>query len=308
VGQELLVLGALADARQLLEQAVEHQKEAVKKNPIEPAYRRYLHSHYWNLAETLVRQGNHSAAAKAAAALPRLKPEGWQEYRRAADYFVQCLSLAARDNDLDKEQYRRVEKEYLDRARELVRQAVRRADDKPETQSLLGAVLNNLAQEVRNRGELAEARQLLEQAVVHQRAALKEKPDHPTYRRFLCNHYANLAETLLRQGDYEGAAKYAAKLPDLSPGGRQYHYQAGNFLARCIPLAVKDDKLTKKRRAELVQTYGDRAVDGLRQAVQRGFGDLRHLQQDSAYDALRSRDDFKRLLAELQKKAKPKDN
>jgi hypothetical protein len=43
-----------------------------------------------------------------------------------------------------------------------------------------------------------------------------------------------------------------------------------------------------------------KAVDLLRQAVAKGFKDLAHLKKDSDLDSLRQRDDFHKLLQELE--------
>jgi hypothetical protein len=48
-----------------------------------------------------------------------------------------------------------------------------------------------------------------------------------------------------------------------------------------------------------------RAVALLRQAVANGFKDAAHLKEDKDLDPLRGRDDFKRLLAEVEAAAKP---
>ena len=43
----------------------------------------------------------------------------------------------------------------------------------------------------------------------------------------------------------------------------------------------------------------------LHQAVQAGYKDAAHMTKDADLDALREREDFKKLLAELQKKFPP---
>jgi hypothetical protein len=48
--------------------------------------------------------------------------------------------------------------------------------------------------------------------------------------------------------------------------------------------------------------YAARAVELLRRAIENGFQNLEQLKHDPELDALRQRDDFKKLLAELQKK------
>jgi hypothetical protein len=45
-----------------------------------------------------------------------------------------------------------------------------------------------------------------------------------------------------------------------------------------------------------------RAVALLRQAVAEGFNSVEHIKRDDDLTALRQRDDFKKLLAELEKK------
>lgn len=44
-------------------------------------------------------------------------------------------------------------------------------------------------------------------------------------------------------------------------------------------------------------------MDWLKQAVAAGFKDVAHMKQDTDLDALRDRDDFKKLIAELEAKA-----
>jgi hypothetical protein len=55
--------------------------------------------------------------------------------------------------------------------------------------------LHSLAELLRDRGQLAEARALLEEAVGHQRLALKANPRHPDYRKALESHRSALART-----------------------------------------------------------------------------------------------------------------
>jgi hypothetical protein len=68
--------------------------------------------------------------------------------------------------------------------------------------------------------------------------------------------------------------------------------------ALCVPLA--DPPPTK-------DVYAARAVDLLRQAAARGFKDVAQMKKDADFDALRNRDDVKRLLDDLEAAHKPKD-
>ncbi len=60
-----------------------------------------------------------------------------------------------------------------------------------------------------DRREWAEARQLLEQAVVHQTAALEINPGANEYAKFLSAHLSNLTQVQLALGDSTGAARTA---------------------------------------------------------------------------------------------------
>ncbi len=64
----------------------------------------------------------------------------------------------------------------------------------------------------------------------------------------------------------------------------------------CI-YAVASGKIADKK-----QDYADRAMELLQKAVKAGYKDLANMAKDPDLDALRERDDFKKLLAELEKK------
>lgn len=108
----------------------------------------------------------------------------------------------------------------------------------PEYQSGLGGTLDKLAGILHDRGELAEARKLLEQAISHQQAALEANPRHPPYQQLLRNHYSVLAETLLRLKDHAGAAKAAQAMAGVRPGNATNAYEAACYLAPCVTLAA----------------------------------------------------------------------
>src|SRR5262249_34979339 len=56
--------------------------------------------------------------------------------------------------------------------------------------------------------------------------------------------------------------------------------------------------------ADRAREYADRAMELLRRAVKAGFKDAAHMKQDKDLDALREREDFKKLLAEMGRKQK----
>jgi tetratricopeptide (TPR) repeat protein len=169
--------------------------------------------------------------------------------------------------------------------------------------SQLGASLNNLAL-LLQRQSPARAVPLLEEAVRHQKAALKLGPEAPQYRPFLRNHCTTLAETLIQLGQHARAARAAAELPDLYPDRWQEPVRAAGYLARCAALAAKDTTLPEDRRKELVEAHGHQAVALLRRALGKGWNDRTAL-KDPVFEPLRSRDDFQKLLAAVGMKSEP---
>jgi len=56
--------------------------------------------------------------------------------------------------------------------------------------------------------------------------------------------------------------------------------------------------------ARLAREQADLAMAWLRKAVTAGYKDAEHMKQDKDLDALREREDFKKLFAELEAKSK----
>jgi tetratricopeptide (TPR) repeat protein len=171
------------------------------------------------------------------------------------------------------------------------------------SRSMLGGALNNLALVLGDVGEHEDAAELLRQAVTHQAAALEQNPGQPRYREFLRNHYWNLAEALLRLGQYGKAAEAAAELPPLYPDGWKEHVRAARYLARCASLATEDAALEKGKRQAVSKGYGDRAVALLRQAAGKGWNGAAEL-TGPEWEPLRSRADFRELSGRLGKAPK----
>jgi hypothetical protein len=81
-------------------------------------------------------------------------------------------------------------------------------------------------------------------------------------------------------------------------------YDAACYLSLCIPIVAKHDKLDATQRQEAAQLYGDAALQLLRDAVSKGYQDVAHMKKDTDLNPLRQRDDFRKLVAELEGKGK----
>src|SRR5262249_10635632 len=130
--------GNRAAALDLVDEAIRHQRAALKGNPNNPDYLRLIHTAY---------------------------------YRRV--FYCQDLG-----KDREREESLRQMVAILDRIRVLYPKV-------PRYRSEIGGALNDLARVLRRRGQLKQARQVLEQAVQHQEAALAMAPRHPGYLDWL---------------------------------------------------------------------------------------------------------------------------
>jgi tetratricopeptide (TPR) repeat protein len=121
----------------------------------------------------------------------------------------------------------------------------------------LGTILSHLADLPGSSGTLEQHRQLLEEAVRHQRLACKRRPRHPTYRQYLGSQLTRLGRLLAGLGRvaeaedaYGEARAIRAKLADDFP--RVPGYRA-DLAKDCTDLA--DLLYTHDRRREARDAY-----------------------------------------------------
>jgi eukaryotic-like serine/threonine-protein kinase len=214
--------------------------------------------------------------------------------------------LAGSHNNLglllsDTGRLKEAETAYTD-ALALQRQLVGDCPNQPDLKNDLAATCVNLALLHLSQRDFRGAKAHLEEARPYHEAALRANPRNPTYRQFYRNHLTVLIETNAGLGDPAGAKQAAEKLRDLGwdPPGDAYF--AACFLSVCIPNVQRDYQATKEERDNQAAFYGDEALKMLRDAVTKGYKNVEHMKQDKNLDPLRAREDFKRLLAELEAK------
>jgi serine/threonine protein kinase/tetratricopeptide (TPR) repeat protein len=103
---------------------------------------------------------------------------------------------------------------------------------------------------------------------------------------------------------YREAAKASVEQAGTPPNHWRGFLTAAALLSHCATLAEKDGRLAQEKRKELVEGYARQAVDMLREAIANGYKDASALRQMTALAVLRSRDDFQKLLAEVEAKRK----
>jgi hypothetical protein len=172
---------------------------------------------------------------------------------------------------------------------------VEQSPEVPDYQARLGDAEGQLGRLLLDRGRHDEARPYLEGAVKHLKIARAANPRQPNYAERLDGHVRSLAAVLFALGDHGALANLAEEWPRWSKGEGEGQLTAAGWLASCVPLAENDVRLALATRAVLMQRYADRAMELLREARRDGFKDIKSL-NDSIFDPLRERDDFKKLL------------
>jgi serine/threonine-protein kinase len=312
LGNLLRSTGRLQDAEASYRAALGLYQQLAAEFPSVPNYRQELAWTHSNLGTVLSRTGRpQQAEASYRAALDIQKAlagnfPAMPSYSNALATTHLNLGILLRDTAQPQE----AEAAYRD-ALDVYKRLATDFHAVPEYQNDVGNTLDELAELARRRKDYPAARRLLEEAEPYLKKALDTNPHHPFYREVYSDTRRVLAATLLELGEHAAAAEAAAELARVAYDPAHDAYKAACFFARCIPLAEKDAKLPEARRKELAQSYGDRAVQALRQALAKGYKDAAHIQKDTDLDSLRGRDDFRKLLAELEKgagKGKPSDD
>ena len=155
----LAKIGQPGKARQSIESAVAHQRQAVKLTDGKvPAYRLMLAGHFDVLASTCLKLHAYEDAIRAAIEIPKAAPTAERSYLDAAKLLARCVAAANDDRQLDRVRREEIGRKCSGRIAILLREAIdsnpklgeRIKSDpelspilaKPEFQSLLGSLVN----------------------------------------------------------------------------------------------------------------------------------------------------------------------
>jgi tetratricopeptide (TPR) repeat protein len=202
--------------------------------------------------------------------------------------------------------------QYLNRARTLFETLARDYPGMADYHGLLGMTLGNLGWLRTEQKNWPEARRLIERGIVQMRSALEPNAKNPDYLNELESQYRDLAETLVQLGDHGGAFHAATGLADVFQERAQDSYYAACFVARCVPLALADEKIGDAgTRQAVASRYVEAAVKLLKQATTNASPKLTRLPEEKQYfQVLEGHPDFSRVLRELnarvQKQQPPK--
>jgi eukaryotic-like serine/threonine-protein kinase len=197
----------------------------------------------------------------------------------------------------------------------------------PSYQVELGACQSNFGVMLRAEGKPAESLKWFDLAIQTLEPIYKNQPRDVTVIRFLFNSHFERAQAYDQLRKSAEAAKDWDRAIELSPPAERPGLRASRATSRLqagmVAEAVAEvTELTKSEKwnaaewydfacfyavasgkiADKKQEYADRAMELLQQAVKAGYKDAAHMTKDTDLDPLRGREDFKKLMAELEKK------
>lgn len=167
-----------------------------------------------------------------------------------------------------------------------------------------GRVLHNLADFLRERGRTKEALPLEREAVSELASVYKKEFRNPEYRTALSYACWTLCALELDLKDHRAAALAIEQYQQIEAAGFEEPLESARFFCRSMKLCESDTSLPEPTRATLARSYADRAIRALETAVRNGYNDRRDLESAPSYEPLRGRDDFARLVREVEARSK----
>jgi serine/threonine protein kinase/tetratricopeptide (TPR) repeat protein len=194
--------------------------------------------------------------------------------------------------------------EELRRALQIFQKLAREHPDVPLYAAQVGSSYNRLGTVEGAQGKLDAAQASFGKAIEVLGRFLERQPRSPQERNQLILARVNLACIFAARGDHARAAQEAEAIAGKEELTRVSLYNIGCLYSRCAAAAGKDAKLPPTERIMLQEQYADRAIEYLRQSVAKGVHNLPIFKTDPDLDALRGREDFKKLVEEAEKKIK----
>jgi serine/threonine protein kinase len=305
LGIALAELKREQEAENGFRQGLEIRRKLADDFPAVLEYRRELANATNDLAFLLTRQGKDTAALEPyrqalelkKAVLAKAGPVPAYRHELAEGYYhlARVQSLTGRPKEAES---------GWRAALDIWQQLAADFPQNPDYQDGLADTLTKLAKLQNDAGEFGAAAALLEKARTHLQAALGARPKDRSFRESHRSQLVVLGQSRLGLGDHAGAATTAVELDRFAFEPAKDTYDAACLAARCITIANKDAELPEARRKELSQSYAQQALALLQQALTHGFKDVARMKKDPNLEPLRPRDEFRKLLAELEGRTK----
>jgi serine/threonine protein kinase len=281
------------------------RKQLTAEFPLRSEFRFELSVSHHNLGLQFQTTGRPKEAEAAYAEAILLKKQLVMEFPARAQF---RRELASSQNNLgyllqSTGRPREAEAIYAD-ALALFKQLVAELPNQPDVRNFCAATYGNLARLQMVKGDFKAAKAHLAQAAPHHEAALEANPRNPIYQRSYLKFLAALMRTRAGLGDPSDAKSVAEKMRDIGWHQSGNAYDAACDLSSCIPVVQKYAPGTRQERDKQALFYSDEAMKMLQDAVNRGWKDVEHMKQERDLEPLRGREDFKKLLADLEMKTK----
>jgi tetratricopeptide (TPR) repeat protein len=177
----------------------------------------------------------------------------------------------------------------------------------PQHQVDLGGSYCNLGNVLVQSGRTADALASFDKAIATLTAVFERDPRSISARQFLRNSFEGRARAYDRLEKPAEAEKDWAKAIELAPTRDQRRLQAARAVTRAHSekiaeaiAEIADFAKDSRWNAPQWYEYADRAMELLAKAVGEGFRDLDLIKSDVDLNSLRQRDDFKRLVKEVE--------
>jgi serine/threonine protein kinase/lipoprotein NlpI len=301
-GRLLRDTGRPKDAEKDFEQALSIQKQLAADFPAKPGYRQDLFRSHYHRGILLRDTGRPKEAEKDFEQALSIQKQLAADFPDRPEFRTDLASIHNNRGILlhDTGRLKEAEQDY-EQALSIQRQLVAEFPNRPDRRNDLAGTCVNLAALHQEQGNWSAAKALLREGWPHHLAALKASPRNPIYRQFYRNYLGVLSGVHAGLLEQHEAVRSAETCRDLGWNAAADAFTAACGLSLCVAAVAKHDKLNEKQRKEAVQFYGDAAMKMICHAVSKGYNDVRELKN---LDSLRQREDFKKLIAELEGKTK----
>jgi len=167
-----------------------------------------------------------------------------------------------------------------------------------DQRSELGASYNNVGMSLSAAGKNTEALEHFQQALLHQRTCFDSMPQVPQFRRFLINHYLNIADVQRALGRPAEAGGALEECWQLGPKELGLTQRLAREFSLCAGELLKNEQLTPGDQA-LYDRFCGTAVEMIWQIMAAGQARLQAVEMDPSFRSLRQHDAFQHLVETL---------
>jgi tetratricopeptide (TPR) repeat protein len=332
LGALLFDLGRRPEVEAHLRKALVLREKLTADFPDVPLYRQELASSYNNVGAILTDRGDTAKAADQYAAALAIQEKLGAEFPKVPEYRKEHATTHNNLGVLLNGLGRRAEaQEHYRKTLTIYEELIAAFPDVPQYRWDLGRSQLNLGIVVRHAGRPAESLEWFDKAIrtlgpLHQR----EPRDAGVWQSLRFSYWERARANDEARRFAEAAADWE-RVIDLTPVDQRTTFRLSRAVARAragraAEAVAEAAELVKIPGAGAPQYYdfacifalagagladqkaahADTAAEMLRKAVTHGFRDVARLKRDAALDALRDRDDFQALVAELEKRFPPK--